>query len=80
MPDDILPLFPRDASDDVYEVVDPAEIDLVMTALGKLLGKVKSPTIKDLLETARQDIACLSDEERLDMPDVDDADEPRQAA
>jgi len=76
---DILPIFPRDDhGDDSYEVVDPAEIDFVMTGLAQLLRKVQSPTIKDLLETARLDVACLSDDDLLDAEG--DGDEPRQAA
>jgi hypothetical protein len=76
---DILPIFPRDDhNDDDYEVVDPAEIDFVMTGLAQLLRKVQSQTIKELLETARLDVACLSDDDLLDAEG--DGDEPRQAA
>jgi hypothetical protein len=82
MPEDILPIFPRgNDEDDVFEVVDPAEIDMVVGSLGKLLRQVKSATIIDLLETVRQDVACLSDDELLDIADMNDPrDEQRKAA
>jgi hypothetical protein len=72
MAGDILPIFPHSNDDAVYEVVDPAEIDMVVASLGKLIRTVKSPTIRDLLETVRQDIACLNEEEMLDIADLND--------
>jgi hypothetical protein len=74
MPEDILPIFPRgnhDHDEDVYEVVDPVEIDMVVGSLGKLIRSVKSPTIIELLETVRQDVACLGDDELLDIADIE---------
>ncbi len=81
MPEDILPIFPHGSDDEnSYEVVDPAEIDMVVDSLGKLLRRVKSPTITDLLETVRQDIACLSDGELLDIADMNDPPEDNRKA
>lgn len=81
MPEDILPIFPQGNDDAVYEAVDPAEIDSVVVSLGKLIRTLKSQTIRDLLETVRQDVACLGDEEMLDIADFNDPkDEQRKAA
>ncbi|OAI53573.1 hypothetical protein AYO44_04050 [Planctomycetaceae bacterium SCGC AG-212-F19] len=80
MANDILPIFPRDDDDDTFEVIDPAEIDFVMNGLAQLIRKVQSPTIKELLETARLDMASLSDDDLLAADGADDTDEPRQAA
>ncbi len=73
MPGDILPIFPKDDGDHVYEAIDPIEIDTVLAALAKLTAKVKSATIKDILETTRLDVACLADDSQFD----DDADDGR---
>jgi hypothetical protein len=80
MANDILPIFPRDDDDEDFEVIVPAEIDFVMSGLNQLIRKVKSPTIKELLETARLDMASLSDDDLLDANDGAGTDEPRQAA
>jgi hypothetical protein len=62
MPEDILPFFPSQDEQEVYEAIDPEEVDRAVSVLRKLIRQISSPTIRDLLQATRQDIACLVDD------------------
>jgi len=64
-----------DGDDEVYEPIDPEEVDFVLAGLRDLIRQVASPTIRDLLVSTRQDIACLIEEESDDEETAADADE-----
>jgi hypothetical protein len=69
MADDHLPEFPPEDAES-YEAIDPSEVDLVVGALRKLIRQVSSPTIKDLLQETRHDVANLAvEEEEFDLDD-----------
>ena len=67
--------LPMDDDDEVYEPIDPEEVDFVLAGLRDLIRKVASATIRDLLVSTRQDIACLIEEESDDDEAAADADE-----
>jgi hypothetical protein len=46
---------------DEYEDIDPEEVDMVVSTLRKLLQEVKSESIQEVLQIARQDIAALTE-------------------
>ncbi|MBL8793805.1 MAG: hypothetical protein JNM56_07870 [Planctomycetia bacterium] len=50
----------HDDADD-FEDIDPDEVDMVVATLRKLLQEVKSESIQEVLQIARQDIAALAE-------------------
>jgi hypothetical protein len=71
MTDDRLPDLPPENTQD-RAGIDPDEVDLVVNGLRRLIRQVSSPTLQDLLEETRHDIAGLIAEDQAVDFDEDD--------